>query len=200
VPADLRGDLVQLPGGEAKRGGDVLRWRTAGCQQVHGAMELGPGNRRIALGVDHPLLRPPGPGQQFLIHLVNCSQEPFGAGLPPVVDYVGVWVVVGVGVWVVEGDADEVGAVTAVQQLAVGAAVPDFGRDGEGAEEAEPSGVEGPWPSCRDARPTGSRSRQSRESLQYCHPRPGQPAQLHIVPALAGATSHRAGPGTPARR
>jgi hypothetical protein len=84
VPADPRGDLVQLLGGKAKRGGDVLRRRTAGCQPVHGAMELGPGNRRIALGVDHPLLRLPGPDQQLLIHISHRSRMSLSPGARPV--------------------------------------------------------------------------------------------------------------------
>jgi hypothetical protein len=51
---------------------------------VHDALELGAGNRRIALGADHPLLRPPGPGQQFLIHISHRSRMSVSPGARPV--------------------------------------------------------------------------------------------------------------------
>ena len=71
--AGLLDDLVHPLVAETEFGGELAQGRSVQVQAAHGAVELGAGHVGVALGVNQPLLRLPGLGQQGLVHIVYCN-------------------------------------------------------------------------------------------------------------------------------
>jgi hypothetical protein len=68
--AGLLDDLVHPLMAEAEGDGELAQRRAVQVQAPHGPVEIGAGHLGVTLGVDQPLLSPPGLAEQRFIHSV----------------------------------------------------------------------------------------------------------------------------------